>query len=461
MAYNKRVVRFRKRRNINIGVIVFLILFVYIAIYVYIYFTKEHMSIYEVQEGSNVEDNRFAGLILRQEEVVGAAGAGYIAYFQKEGDRVAKNAPIYSVDESREILDFISSGEEPFTLTKESRAQFRYKINSFNESYSDYDFNSVYRFKEEALSTAMDLINQAMIEKGLQVKEETGFNYNYEVVPCDKSGVISYYLDSYENIEPETVNADIFDSEGYEKTSLRSNEMVGPEEPVYKLVSSENWSIMLLLNEDQYIKLLDKESISFTVLRDDFEAEAKLQLYNRGNTYYAELQMDKHMSRYLQDRFLEIILHINAARGLKIPLSSIVEKEFYEVPLGYFTEGANSGKQGLIKQTYSEKGEVNYTFIPTDIYNKDDTYAYIDARLFDEGTIIKWPDKEDTYSLYKKSRLTGVYNVNKGYAVFRRIEILFQNEAYCIIKEGTSYGLSAYDHIALDAATAVEQKIIY
>lgn len=461
MAGNNRVVKFRRRRSINIGVIVFLILFVYIAIYVYIYFTKEHMSIYEVQEGFNVEDYRFTGLILRNEEVVGAARAGYIAYFQKEGDRVSKNTPIYSVDESRDILDYITSSDEPFTFSKENRARFMYKISSFHETYSDYDFESVYRFKEEALSTAMDLINQAMIEKGRQVKDETGFNFDYEVISSDKSGIVSYYMDSYEGIEPDTVTSDMFDPEAYEKVSLRTNEMVSPQEPVYKLISSENWSIMLKLDEQQYKNLLDKETISFTVLRDDFETEAKLKLSNRGNAYYAELQMDKYMFRYLQDRFLDIILHVDSARGLKIPLTAIVEKEFYLVPADMFTEGANSSKKGLVKQTYEENGDIKLTFIPTDIYKQDEVYAYVDTLLFDEGTLIKWPEKEETYTLQRKAKLTGVYNVNKGYAVFRRIEILFQNEAYCIIKEGTSYGLSAYDHITLDAKTAVEQQIIY
>ncbi len=39
--------------------------------------------------------------------------------------------------------------------------------------------------------------------------------------------------------------------------------------------------------------------------------------------------------------------------------------------------------------------------------------------------------------------------------------IIYQNEAYSIVDKNTSYGLSLYDQIALDALTVVEQKIIY
>ena len=56
----------------------------------------------------------------------------------------------------------------------------------------------------------------------------------------------------------------------------------------------------------------------------------------------------------------------------------------------------------------------------------------------------------------------GVYNINRGYAVFRRIEILSSNDEYYTIKKGTDYGLSVYDHIVLDAnAVTGNGMIIY
>lgn len=461
MGDNKRVVKFKKRRSINIGIVIFVILFLYIAIYVYIYLTKEQMSIYAVQEGSNVEDNLVTGLILREEEVVSSGKAGYVSYFQKEGARLARNAPVYSVDESRDILDVIISGDEPFAFTKESNAQFRYKINEFQNSYNDNDFTLVYRFKEEAQSTVLDLLNLAMIEKGQQVEEETGFAYSYEVVHSTVSGIITYYLDSYEEVTAEDITRDLFQPETYERISLRTTEMIEPNTPVYKIIKSEDWSILVPLTEDQYVKLAGKDKISFTIQKDDFDVEAGLTLLPDGNGYFAELTMDKHMSKYLSDRYLEIMLHLDAARGLKIPLSSIVEKDFYIVPMELFTVGADSGEKGLIKQTFSENGEVVFTFIPADIYYQEDGYGYVDTRIFAPDTLIKWPDSTDTYQLSRTGKLTGVFNVNMGFAVFKRIEVIYQNEAYCIVKKDTSYGLSLYDHIALDASTAVEQAIIY
>ena len=64
--------------------------------------------------------------------------------------------------------------------------------------------------------------------------------------------------------------------------------------------------------------------------------------------------------------------------------------------------------------------------------------------------------------LVLSQRFKGVYNINKGYAVFRLISELTNNgEYYIIIEKGTKYGLSVYDHIVLNASTVTEGQIIY
>lgn len=464
MGSNRRVVKFRRRRSLNIGVIIFLILFLYIIINVYLYFTKEHMSIYEVQEGTTVEDNLVTGLILRDEKIITSANAGYISFFYEDSAKIAKNSSVYSVDDSQQILEVITSSDEPFAASKENSARFRFEIDKFQSSYSDSNFKPVYQFKEDAKSTVMDLLNQAMIEKGQKIQDETGLAYSYQVVNSQESGIITYYIDSYETVAEEAITPDMFETDNYERISLRTTDMVPQNSPIYKLITSEDWFIYLPLTKKQYEKLIDKTRVSFTILKDDFKTTADLSLFTKGSDYYAKLSMDKHLTNYLQDRHLNIQLHLDAVEGLKIPLSAIIEKDFYMVPLEYFTVGADSGKNGIIKENFdSETGEVKYTFVAADIYYQDDLYGYIDTRLFQSSsaTRIKSPKGPDSFQLFQTGKLTGVYNVNTGYAVFKRIEILYQNEAYCIVKKNTSYGLSLYDHIALDGSTAVEQAIIY
>ena len=54
-----------------------------------------------------------------------------------------------------------------------------------------------------------------------------------------------------------------------------------------------------------------------------------------------------------------------------------------------------------------------------------------------------------------------VYNINKGYADFKEIIILYQNDEYSIVESNTRYGLNCYDYIALDASTVVDNQFIY
>lgn len=461
MRDSNKVVRFRRQKKVNIGIIVFLIMFIYIAINVYIYFTKEHISIYEVQEGSTAQDNLITGLVLRDEKLVNTNTAGYITYYQKDGARVSKNAPVFSVNDSKQLTDMITSGEVPVTLTKENNAQMLHTINIFQKTFSDDQFSKVYSFKEDAQSTVLDIMNSTILQNGQAIADDTGINTTTNVANSGQSGIVTYYKDSFENITPDTVTKEMFNKDKYKKVNLRSTNIMKQNSPVYKIITSEEWSIVLPLTTSQYKKLVDKSTISFTIMDNDYQTSAKLSLIQKGDSNYAVLTMNQNMSNYIEDRYLDVKLDFNSADGLKIPVSSVVEKDFYVVPLKYFTTGGDSGSTGLVKETYSNNGEVKYAFVPADIYYQDDKNGYVDANLFPIGTSISKTGTSGSYKLTKLSKLSGVYNVNAGYSVFKRIDILYKGKDYYIVDKNTPNGLSAYDHIALDGKTAVEEQIIY
>ena len=56
--------------------------------------------------------------------------------------------------------------------------------------------------------------------------------------------------------------------------------------------------------------------------------------------------------------------------------------------------------------------------------------------------------------------MVGVYNKNKGYADFKQIQILYQNDEYSIIKSNTEYGLVEYDYIVLEAETVNDDEFL-
>ena len=102
---NRKVAKYRRPININIGGIIFFVLFLYIGINVILYMKKEHLAIYEVVEKTISDDNTCEGVILREEEVVKTPQAGYVNYYIKDGEKVARNSVIYSLDQNGNIAE--------------------------------------------------------------------------------------------------------------------------------------------------------------------------------------------------------------------------------------------------------------------------------------------------------------------------------------------------------------------
>ena len=48
-----------------------------------------------------------------------------------------------------------------------------------------------------------------------------------------------------------------------------------------------------------------------------------------------------------------------------------------------------------------------------------------------------------------------------GYADFRKVSILYQNEEYAIVEKGQTYGIKQYDFIVLDSGSVDEDDFIY
>ena len=111
-------------------------------------------------------------------------------------------------------------------------------------------------------------------------------------------------------------------------------------------------------------------------------------------------------------------------------------------------------------------------FVEPTIYNATSTHYYVDVSALPEGSYLlnlnnnengsgATTDSAPRYRIGAKDSLSGVYNVNKGYTIFRKIEVIESNSEHYIIKTGTSYGVSLYDHIILDRKTVKEGQVIY
>ena len=461
----RKVVRVNSRRPINIDKVFFGAVAVYMCVICYMALTSVHIAGYEVQAGTLAVNHTYKGFAVRQETVCTADTSGYVSFYASAGDRVSGSSLVYTIDEKGEINDLIRENADTVDLTDDNFSQIRGDMKSFMDSYDDTQFGDVYEFQSNMESMVMELVNQSMLDSLAEAGDDSMFSRVY----ASGNGILEFYQDGYEDVTVESMTEDMLDPSTYTKQSLK-NEMVQAGEPIYKLSTSEKWSMVVPLSEEEATGFIndgtDYMQIRFT--RDDTKTWAKFSIVYVGSTPCARLDFNTSMVRFADLRYIEVEFMIDDQQGLKIPNTAIVEKEFYLIPKAYLVE--QDGDQGFMKEIYDKDGGASVEFLKMTIYYEDDDYYYIDPMESDYttgntklpiGTYLVQPDSQERVQVGNTGVLKGVYNINKGYTQFRQINILYQNEEYALVEQGTSYGLTVYDHIVLNGSAVDEDQIIY
>lgn len=440
--------------SLNIGTIIFSAVFIYLVVSLIMYLTANHVSSYQVTSGPLAKNNTYTGLIIRSEQVISADSGGYITYYARDNSRVKRYGAVYSVSPSSQDIE----GAE---VSEETLANIRRHVRDFAASSQAKDFHNVYSFKYTLEGDVLDntLADSPDLITNTGAPSVTFGNQTISTCPVD--GMVSYCVDGYENFTTEDISEDALDRNSYHATDLKINGQIKAGQQVYKVVNSENWSVIIPLTSRQIVQMTDRKTMRVKFLRDDITQTAYFSILTMGNgAYYGKLDFTSGVIRYLDTRFLDIELVTNAATGLKVPVSSVVSKKFYTIPVGYGTKGGDSNSVGFLKYTRADDGSESSVFIAPTIYNKENDRYYIDTLDFDEGDIImKEGTSSDRYIIGNTDTLEGVYCTNKGYAVFRRINIIDKNEQYCLVESGTSYGISQFDYIVSDSRKVKESEV--
>lgn len=447
---------YRKKWNINIGLIIFGVIFIYLVVTVLLYLTGKHISAYEVREGSILKDTAYTGFVVREETVVKADAGGYINYFAPEGAKAGAKTKVYTLSSKK--LDFgETDSAETTELTSEEQASLLVKTQSFSENFSETQYNDVYTLKNNISNVLESKSNQSR-QAQLDVMVSEGAA-DLQVYTAADDGVIIYSTDGYEETELKDITEDMIAKNDYEKTSVKNNTRVKAGDPVYKLISNDTWTIAILLEDDVAQELAETKQIRLRFTKDNETATADFKIYNTKDANMGFLTLDSSMIRYAEERYLDIELILEDESGLKIPKSAVTGKKFYTLPEDYLTQGGNSRDTGVL----IDGGGKNPEFQKADVYyrDKETGLVYLDPNVFEENAVIIKPDSNDTYRLKERKSLKGVYNINKGYAVFKQIKILSENDEYYIVESGNDYGLANYDHIALDGTSVRENDVVF
>ena len=458
---NPKVVKYRKPITINPGVIVFLVIFAYIIIMIFSYFKSEHITPYEVKMGSLAVNNTYEGVILREESVVNCDFSGYINYYAREAEKVPAYSMVYTVDSTGKLAGMIGDdSSDESSVSKDNLDEVRKKISDFAVDFEPGNFKETYDFKYSMEGTVLKLANSTVLANIDRLRAEN-YSDSIDFGYTPKSGILLYSTDGYEDLTPETITPEQVEGVDYDKKQFHSNDLISKGDAAYKLITSELWTIMVEIDEEKAQSLASKEYIEVRFLKNNYKSWAAVTILRQNGRTYARLDFNNSMVTFATDRFVELELLDNTQEGLKIPNSAIAERSFYLVPTDYLATGGNSGDQGFYREAYMEDGTLSSEFVPATIYNEIDGEYYVDEDVFNVGDYLIKPESNDRYAISKQATLIGVYNINKGYADFKQITILNQNEEYSIVKSNSEYGLAVYDHIVLKGDTVKENDFIY
>ena len=441
--------------------VIFAVILVYVVICVIAYFNARHIVGYEVKEGSLSSNHIYNhAFVVRSEDVIEARASGYVNYFAAEGARVGTGGLVYTIDGAGGLKELMmAEGTDTISLSASDYSEIRSQIVQFASSFRPRQYNTVYDFKYALQGTAQKLTNARILESMEALNDARIESIGYYTAP--KSGVVVYSADGYETLAREDVTAQIMEENNYERTMFLNNALVQEGDPVYKIIDDENWCVVIQTDEETAKALEAEEYVRIRFLKNQDESWGRVETFlNRDGEQMVAFYFTNSMITFCTDRYLGIELLLQEQKGLKVPNTAIVEKNFYLVDTAYVTTGTD-GSRGVMRRTYTENGEEQALFTSTQIYYEQDGSYYIDMSQLSPGDLLYKPGTQETMTVGAQATLTGVYNINKGFADFRQISVLYANDEYSIVESGTMYGLSVYDHIVLDASTVSEDELIY
>ena len=455
--------KLRKLFSMNIGTMLFGMLFIYMAFSAILYLTSPKIESYQVIAGPLSRNETYTGLAIREESVHQAETSGYITYYAREGSKINADGVVYGISNTK-------TSDSQTELSADELSSIRNQMLNFSKGFNSSKFNTTYSFKYELEGNILQyagVTGNSTSDQNDSTSSVVSYG-NQTINKADSDGIILYSKDGYEGRTVDSLTTEDFDQNSYHETDLKTQNSVNTGDSLYTLITDEKWSLVIPLSEKQAAKLADRTAVRVKFLKDDKTQSGDFSIIEIDGAKYGKIDFNKGLIRYASDRFLEIELVTNTVTGLKVPLSSIVTKEFYIIPSKYATTNADSQETGFMVQSDGK----NNTFVTSTIYaqeeqsgSKDDgetSYLYyVDKKDFKEGDVIISQKDQSKFVVSDIGVLEGVYCINQGYAVFRRIEILDQNEEYAIVSKATSYGLSRYDHIVRNADNVNEEDILY
>lgn len=459
MDNKKNVVNINRDIKVNPATIIIVCILVYVLISMLISARKNPITTYKVNKSSIDNNIMLEGIAIRDEQIIKATKSGYICYYIRDGEKVKKNSTVCTIDEKGQIINNLSETESIDKLLKaDDYKDIRSLISHYKVSYKDVNFYSAYNFQTDINNKVLELSNEVLMQ---EVNKDSASPV-LAGIKAPSSGLVTYYIDGFEDYNYSRISADAFDKSKYNKQTLKAGDIVTSNSPIVKIIPTEEWHIIAPVSDENIQALSEKTKIRFKINNSSYKVIMPFEIITGTDGKYIDIILDKYLSNFISERYLNVEILMEEESGLKIPISSLVEKQFYKVPVGFLSGGGNqSANNRLNVQQKDENGEITIKQVAPTVYELDDKYCLVDPNSLDIGDVLYNINNNKTLavSTLQTETLTGVYSANRGTAEFKLVTIIKKIDEFALIESNERIKL--YDNIILDSSKVTENQIIY
>ena len=378
MPANDRSV-FPRKISLNIGTIVFGLLFIYILISILLYVTATHVRSFQVTAGPLARNAEYTGIAVYTEHVVSADASGYVDYYAGDHAKVKRGGVVYG----------ISPVKNEASLTPVSDAAtlkaIREDCEQFSQVFAPQNFHDIYSLK---YMTEGEILNTRLAERHADGISSTSLSYGDATISvASHDGIVCYSTDGCENLDYKSISPSAFDEKNYSMTALKTDRRVAAGDPLYRLIESEDWSLLIPLTAKQIVKMNNLSNVRVKFLKDGVTQNADFTFYG-GETVENNAWMDLYKANNI---FPEILYEVDPSQANTKLSTAIMSGDYpdvFRVSGGDYKNFVQSGAVADITEAYEK-------------YASDELKEFMN---FDGGLAVK--------SLYVDGKLYGLPKVN-------------------------------------------------
>ncbi len=337
----------KQKKKTRIRVALFLVV-IYLVVLAFMSFKPP--SIAKVVYGNVASYFETQGMVVRNEKVVYSSKNGYIIKKLQENTRVPKGYKVvqmsnkesvgdlsYQLDAINEKIDIAENKQangNGFTddinkidndikgLLSEIKKDAR--MGTFNITQRDINKLSSMLEKKNAIASDNPFVKDNVTKMENEKKDiEELIRNSYTYTKSPEAGIVSFYIDGYENINGDNIsNYDVFNEKPQDNSSKDEGDFVNAGDPLFKVVDNYQWYIYIKVPSKEPA-LKNGENVKLNIHEKSLDARV-VKLIKQNDGHCALLGLNQQYDGFVKDRFVKLKVVKNSDEGMMLPYKSII-----------------------------------------------------------------------------------------------------------------------------------------